>query len=152
FIFDRQKLSATYRTSDLNNPSQPAVEKALNVAQDAQDLLSAFYFVRLQRLKEGDVLRFPLVFEAAQHEFDLIVHGSEEVEIDLGKFKTIKLEPKLFGPGRLIRREGEMTMWVTDDEQHTPVKLIAKTSNATITANLTKITNGKLTPITNQNP
>lgn len=139
FSFDREKLIATYQTSDLNKPEQPAVEKALNVARDAQDLLSAFYFVRLQRLKEGDVLRFPLAYEATQYEFELIVHGTEAIENDLGKFKTIKLEPKLFGKGRLIQREGEMTMWVTDDERHLPVKLVAKTSNATITANLTKM-------------
>jgi hypothetical protein len=143
-VFDREKLTAFYRTVDLNKPAEPPAEKSFAIAADAQDLLSAFYFVRLQRLREGDVLRFPLLFDAAEHEFELVVGGREEVEIELGKVKTIKLEPKLFGKGRLIRREGEATMWVTDDARHTPVKLVAKTSGATVTANLTKITNGSV--------
>jgi hypothetical protein len=141
-LFDRAGPTASYRTANLNQPEQPAAEKTLGLAADAQDLLSAFYLVRLQELREGDVLRFPLVYDAAQHEFDLIVHGREEIEIELGKFKTLRLEPKLFGPGRLIRRAGEMTMWVTDDARHMPVKLIAKTSGATVTANLTSVTGG----------
>lgn len=141
-VFDRAGLTAHYRTVNLNQPEQPAAEKTLGLAADAQDLLSAFYLVRLQELREGDALRFPLVYDAAEHEFDLTVHGREEVEIELGKFRTIKLEPKLFGPGRLIRRAGEMTMWVTDDARHLPVKLIAKTSGATLTANLTSVTGG----------
>lgn len=140
-LFDRTAMMATYRTTDLTKPAQPAAEKTLNIAPDAQDLLSAFYFVRLQKLKEGDVLRFPLVYDAAQHDFDLTVLKREKVEIGLGKFKTLRLEPKLFGKGRLIQREGEMIMWVTDDERHTPVKLIAKTSGATVTATLTGVVN-----------
>jgi hypothetical protein len=143
-LFDREKLTAFYLTADLNNPGQPPAEKSFAIAADAQDLLSAFYFVRLQRLREGDALRFPLLFDAAEHEFELVVGGREEVETEMGKIKAIKLEPKLFGKGRLIRREGEATMWVTDDARHTPVKLVAKTSGATVTASLTKITNGSV--------
>lgn len=137
-LVDREKLTATYRTTNLNEPQTPAAEKTISVTADAQDLLSAFYFARMQKLKVGDIVRFPLLYDAAQHEFELVVHGREKVETPQGSVKTIKLEPKLFGQGRLIRREGEMTMWVTDDERHTPVKLVSKTAGATITATLKK--------------
>jgi hypothetical protein len=98
-LFDREKLTAFYRTVDLNKPAQPPAEKSFAIAADAQDLLSAFYFVRLQRLRAGDVLRFPLLFDAEQHEFELVVGGREEVETEMGRVKTIKLEPKLCGKG-----------------------------------------------------
>ncbi|MEP7274298.1 MAG: DUF3108 domain-containing protein, partial [Acidobacteriota bacterium] len=57
------------------------------------------------------------------------------------KLATIKLEPRLFGPGRFFTREGEMQIWVTDDERRVPVRLVAKTSSGTITATLTNYDN-----------
>ena len=138
-LFDYEKNEANYRTVDLNAPQNPAREKLVKLEPDMQDLLSAFYLLRLQEIIEGMRYKFPLVYEGERREFDLLIHGREEVETDLGKFKTIKLELKLFGPGRLSLREGEFFMWVTDDTSHMPVKLVAKASGATITASLNKI-------------
>ncbi len=138
-LFDYEKNEANYRTVDLNAPQNPAREKLVKLEPDMQDLLSAFYLLRLQEATEGMRYKFPLVYEGERREFDLLIHGREEVETDLGKFKTIKLEPKLFGPGRLSSREGEFFMWVTDDASHMPVRLVAKASGATITASLNKI-------------
>ena len=138
-LFDYEKNEANYRTVDLNAPQNPAREKLVKLEPDMQDLLSAFYLLRLQEITEGMRYKFPLVYEGERREFDLLIHGREEVETDLGKFKTIKLELKLFGPGRLSLREGEFFMWVTDDASHMPVKLVAKASGATIIASLNKI-------------
>ena len=136
--FEAEKNEAIYRTLDLNNLPAGAQEKTLKLEPNMQDLLSAFYLLRLQDLKEGTLYQFPLVYEGERKDFDVTVHGREEVQTDLGKFKTIKIEPKLFGPNRLSSREGEFFMWITDDPQRTPVKLVAKTSGATITASLSK--------------
>ncbi len=137
-LFDYEKNEARYRTADLNAPQNPAREKLVPLEPDMQDLLSAVYLIRLQELKEGALYKFPLVYEGERREFDLLVHGREEVETDLGKFTTIKIEPKLFGPGRMSAREGEFWLWVTDDAAHIPVKIQAKSSGATITASLSR--------------
>ncbi|MBL8203287.1 MAG: DUF3108 domain-containing protein [Blastocatellia bacterium] len=137
-LFDYTKNEADYRTIDLNAPQNPAREKIVKLEPNMQDLLSAFYLLRLQEAKEGETYKFPLVYEGERKEFELLVHGREEIATDLGKFKTIKIEPKLFGPGRLSSREGEFFMWVTDDASHMPVKIQAKASGATITASLIK--------------
>lgn len=137
-LFDYEKNEARYRTMDLNAPQNPPRDKLVKLEPEMQDLLSAIYLLRLQEMKEGALYKFPLVYEGERREFDLLVHGREEVETDLGKFKTIKLEPKLFGPGRLSAREGEFWMWVTDDAAHIPVKIQAKSSGATITASLSR--------------
>ena len=130
------KREAVYRTIDINNPQNPAKDVALKLEDGAMDLLAAFYFVRMQNLPDGAVLKFPLIFDAERVDFDLLVHGREEISTDLGKFKAIKVEPKVFGRGRLMTREGEMFMWFTDDAARVPVKITAKTSNATINAEL----------------
>ncbi len=137
-FFDYEKTEANYRTVDLNAPQNPAREKLVQLEPDMQDLLSAFYLLRLQELKEGLTYKFPLVYEGERKEFDVLVYGHEIVETDLGKFNTIKLQPGLFGAGRLSAREGEFFMWVTDDAAHMPVKIQAKASGATITASLSQ--------------
>ena len=137
-LFDYEKNEANYRTIDLNAPQNTAREKIVKLEPDMQDLLSAVYLIRLQELKEGALYKFPLVYEGERKEFDVLVHGREEVETDLGKFPTIKIEPKLFGPGRMSAREGEFWIWVTDDAAHIPVKIQVKSSGATITASLSR--------------
>ena len=137
-LFDYEKQVANYRIVDVDKPQNPAREKTLKLEPDMQDLLSAFYLLRLQEAKENSVYKFPLLYEGERREFEIEIFGREEIQIDLGKFKTIKVEPKLFGPGRLSSREGELFMWVTDDAQKTPVKLVMKSSGATITATLIK--------------
>ncbi len=137
-LFDYEKQVANYRILDVDKPQNPPREKTPKLEPDMQDLLSAFYLLRLQEAKEGAVFKFPLLYEGERREFEIVIYGREEIQIDLGKFKTIKVEPKLFGEGRLSSREGELFMWVTDDAQKTPIKLVMKSSGATITATLVK--------------
>ena len=137
-LFDYEKQIANYRIIDVDKPQNPVREKNPKLEPDMQDLLSAFYLLRLQEAKENSIYKFPLLYEGERREFEIVIYGREEIQLDLGKFKTIKVEPKLFGPGRLSSREGELFMWVTDDAVKTPVKLVMKSSGATITATLTK--------------
>jgi hypothetical protein len=100
-------------------------------------LLSAIYFVRLQKLKEGQLLTFPVSADEMNYKFEVLVGKRESLKTDCGKVKTVRLEPKLFGPGRFFNKiQGEMTMWVSDDSKRTPLRLVAKTSKGTITAKL----------------
>jgi hypothetical protein len=137
-IFNYEKNEANYRTVDLTAPQNPPREQIVKLEPDMQDLLSAFYLLRLQELKAGLNYKFPLVYEGERREFDILIHGPEVVETDLGKFKTIKTEPKMFGLNRFSSREGEFYMWVTDDATQMPVKIQTKTSGVTITASLSK--------------
>lgn len=138
-LFDREKQTAKYIVTDLNKPESPPREKPLAISDGTLDLLSAFYFVQLQKLKTGEVLRFPVTNDGQQFQFEIVVGKREKLNTDFGKFNTIKVEPKLFGPGRLFSRAGEMTMWVIDDDCHLPLRLVSKTSAGTITAALSKV-------------
>jgi hypothetical protein len=70
------------------------------------------------------------------YQFEILVGKREKLKTDCGQVKTVRLEPKLFGPGRLFNRQGEMTMWVSDDDKHVPLRLVAKSSAGTVTAKL----------------
>jgi hypothetical protein len=136
-LFDHQEQTVKFKLNDLNKPEAPPREKTMERKDGMLDLLSSFFFVRCQKLKEGQLLRFPVSDDDETHEFEVVVGKQEKLKTDCGPVKARRLEPKLFGPGRVFSRKGEMTMWVSDDSKHVPLRLIAKTSGGTISAKLT---------------
>ncbi len=140
-LFDHQQQTVSFKLNDLKNPQAPVKEKSAAREEGMLDLLSAFYFVRFQKMKEGQLIRFPVNDDGENYWFDIVVGKREKLKTECGKVKTIRIEPKLFGPGQLFSRQGEMTMWVTDDNLHIPLKLVAKTSSGTVNAKLINFKN-----------
>ncbi len=140
-LFDRSEQQVKYLTTDLNKPDLPPRAKPLPRQDGMLSLLSAIYFVRLQKLKEGQMISFPVSTDEENYQFDILVGKRESLKTDCGKVKTIKLEPKLFGPGRLFKKKGEMTMWVSDDKNQTILRVVAKTTSGTVTAKLLNFKN-----------
>jgi hypothetical protein len=141
-IFDRAEQQVRYLTTDLAKPDAPPRAKPLPREDGMLGLLAAIYFVRLQKLKEGQMLSFPVSADEANYQFEVLVGKRESLKTECGKVKTVKLEPKLFGPGRFFNKlQGEMTMWVSDDSKRTPLRLVARTSKGTITAKLLNFKN-----------
>jgi hypothetical protein len=135
-IFDRNEQQVKYLTTDLTKPQTPPRAIPLPREDGMLSLISAIYFVRLQKLKEGQMLSFPVSDGEENYQFEILVGKRESLKTDCGKVKTVRLEPKLFGPGRYFKRQGEMTMWVSDDNKRTPLRLVAKTPSGTYTAKL----------------
>jgi hypothetical protein len=48
--------------------------------------------------------------------------GKETIKTRYGKFRTIKFKPLLIN-GTLFEGGEKMTVWVTDDENHVPVRI-----------------------------
>jgi hypothetical protein len=123
-LFDRAEQQVKYLITDLTKPGAPPRAKPLSREDGMLSLLSAIYFIRLQKLKEGQMLTFPVSADEENYQV-----------------KTVRLEPKLFGPGRFFKLQGEMTMWVSDDNKRTPLRLVAKTAKGTVTAKLLNFKN-----------
>jgi Protein of unknown function (DUF3108) len=141
-LFDPAEQQVKYLTTELHRPDIPPRAKPLPREDGMLSLLSAIYFVRLQKLKEGQILTFPVSTDEANFRFEVLVGKRESLKTDCGKVKTVRLAPKLFGPGRFFAKlQGEMTMWVSDDSKRTPLRLVAKTSKGTITAKLLNFKN-----------
>src|SRR5262245_2053155 len=140
-LFDRVDQQVNYLTTDLTKPQSPPRATPLPRQDGMLSLLSAFYFMRLQKLKEGQMITFPVSTDEENHQFEILVGKRESLKTDCGRVKTVRLEPKLFGPGRMIKRQGEMTIWVSDDNKHTPLRVVAKSGSRTVTAKLLNFKN-----------
>lgn len=134
-VIDRGAGRVTYTERDLDNEkAAPKVKEAASPSW-IQDMLSVCYFVRAQKLDDGGVIKVPISDGGEVFNIEVVVAGREEVKVDAGKFKAIKLNAKIFD-GRYIRRSGEMFVWLTDDARRIPVRAKIKSSGSTVTVDL----------------
>ncbi|HXF04899.1 MAG TPA: DUF3108 domain-containing protein [Blastocatellia bacterium] len=135
-VFDRENQRVTFVVRDLTRPDEPPKVGEKPTRDWVQDIVSATYYVRSQPLVPNTSFVFPLSDEGETFDLEVKVFPPEEVETPLGRIKALRLEPQVFGEGRLIKREGEMVVWVTEDERHVPVAARLRTGFGTVTAQL----------------
>jgi hypothetical protein len=110
-------------------------DTTLTIEPFTHDVLSAFYFIRTQKIRVGDTLDLAAVSGKKKYNLKVLCHGRETVEVPAGKFNTLVVEPVLKGDG-LFKAKGKLTIWLTDDESHTPVKMQSKIPVGSIKAEL----------------
>jgi hypothetical protein len=135
-VFDREAPKVTFIERDLSKLDSIPRTKEKPTESWVQDIVSAPYYARTQPLKPGESFQFPLSDEGETYTLTVNVHPAEEVETPLGKFKAIKLEPLVFGEGRMIKKDGEMFVWVCDDERRVPVAARIKGGFGTLNVQL----------------
>lgn len=107
----------------------------LDVEPFTHDVLSAFYYIRTQPLKVGDSFSLAAVSGKKKYNLKVLCHGREKVKVPAGEFQTLIVEPVLVGDG-LFKAKGKLTIWVTDDARHMPVKMQSKIPVGSIKAEL----------------
>lgn len=90
-----------------------------------RDVLGAVYYTRnidFSNRKLNDKIPFSIFLD--NEVFDMYVRylGKETIKTRYGKFRTIKFKPLLIN-GTLFEGGEKMTVWVTDDENHVPVRI-----------------------------
>ncbi|MDB5105322.1 MAG: hypothetical protein JWP91_3011 [Fibrobacteres bacterium] len=110
-------------------------DTTLAIEPFTHDVLSAFYFIRTQKIRPGDTLDLAAVSGKKKYNLKVLCHGRETITVPAGKFNTLVVEPVLKGDG-LFKAKGKLTIWVTDDEFHTPVKMQSKIPVGSIKAEL----------------
>jgi hypothetical protein len=140
----------TYTERDLSDTkAQPKVKEAGSPAW-TQDVLSAMYFIRAQKLHEGDVIAIPISDAGDVYNIEVVVGKREELKLDLGKFIAARLDARVFD-GRFIKRSGEMALWVSDDPKRFIVRVRIKTSGVTVTVDLKRVSHGGDPPASRAN-
>lgn len=112
-------------------------DTTLSIEPFTHDVLSAFYFIRTQTLKVGDSLELAAVSGKKKYKLKVLCHARETIRVPAGEFRTLVVEPVLKGDG-LFKAKGKLTIWVTDDESHTPVKMMSKIPVGSIKAELVR--------------
>jgi hypothetical protein len=123
-VFDQQSKKVEFTERDPNNAqSAPRVITAV-LDGPTQDIVSAVYFLRTQPLIPGQT--FNIAISDSGRVFQVpatIVAEKKKMKSVLGKVEVVRVDVELFGPGRPMEEgKGKMSIWVTSDERHVPIK------------------------------
>jgi hypothetical protein len=123
-VFDYSERRVTYVETDPNEPMRPPRRIASEIDDVSHDLISSLYSLRLMPLAVGKSFRISISDSGLVYDITIKVTAREQQKTIFGKQWCFRVEPGIFGPNRLIEREGDMTIWVTDDARRLPVRSV----------------------------
>ncbi|MBV9923776.1 MAG: DUF3108 domain-containing protein [Acidobacteria bacterium] len=140
-VFDQQGRKVEYTERDPNNEAQaPRVITAV-LDGPTQDIVSALYFMRTQPLTPGQ--NFSILVSDSGRTFQVpakVVAEKKKLKSVLGKVEVVRVDVELFGPGRPVEEgKGKMSIWVTSDDRHVPVRARLSHDIGTLDINLKSI-------------
>lgn len=99
-------------------------KKRYRLPDDAMDVINAVYYARnidYDAYRPGDKISFNMFLDGEVYNMYIRYLGKEVVKTRYGKFNAIKLKPLLL-KGSIFDGGEKMTLWVTDDNNHIPVR------------------------------
>jgi hypothetical protein len=114
-------------------------DKSYNIPPMVHDIASAFYYVRtlnIGKMRKDSVFYLENFYEDKTYSLGVKILGKQVVSVEAGKFKCIVVEP-LVVKGGLFKSEGNIIIWLTDDENKMPIKVSAKIPIGYVSAELT---------------
>ncbi len=142
-VFDQSAGKVVFTELDPNDPNRPPRVITSQISGTVQDIASAFYYLRTQKLEPGKTLELLISDTGQTFHIPVRIIKREQLKTVLGKVNTLRVEPELFGEGRLIRGKGSITIWFTDDARHIPVRAKINNNLGRLDIKLKSITNGK---------
>jgi len=121
-LFDYRERRVTYVETDPNQPLRPPRRIASEIDDVSHDLISGLYSLRLMPLAVGKSFRMSVSDSGLVYDIPVRVTAREQQRTIFGKQWCFRVEPEVFGPNRLIEREGSMIIWITDDARRLPVR------------------------------
>ncbi len=124
---------------DQKNKKAKTSGGSYDIPQYVNDIVSAFYLVRtfdFTNMKFGDKIHLENFYKDKTYPLDVVFRGKETVSVKAGTFDCIILEPEI-KEGGLFKSEGNVVIWLTNDELKIPVKVKTKIIIGSIDAELT---------------
>ncbi len=103
-------------------------EGSYEIPKYVNDIFSAFYYARTldySNLKPGDRFNLQNFYKDKVYPLDVVYRGKERITVDAGEFDCIIVEP-LVREGGLFKNEGNIIIWLSDDDLKIPVKVKTK--------------------------
>lgn len=125
-----------YENVTFNKTTNIAVtnDGVFKVPECVQDVLSAIYYSRnidFNKYKPGDRIPFDLFLDKEVFNMYVRYLGKETIKTKYGKFRAIKFKPLLI-KGTIFEGGEKMTVWVSDDRNHIPLRIESPISVGTI--------------------
>lgn len=99
--------------------------KVFDAPKCVQDVLSSIYYARnidYSQYSPGAKIPFSMFLDDQVYNLYIKYMGKERIKTKYGTFNTIKIKPLLIS-GTIFKDGDKMTIWVTDDANHIPVRI-----------------------------
>jgi hypothetical protein len=137
-VFDHAKRKVTW-TEHNPNKSQAASVTTVDFTEPIQDVLTVIYYLRTQRLQPGQSFDVPLSDIGRVYRCSVAVVERRKIKSALGRVDALRVEPAIFGDNRVVRSRGTLSIWITDDARHIPVKAQLKVPAGTFDIKLKRV-------------
>jgi hypothetical protein len=138
--FDHEKNTA------LVNNKKNNTKAIFKIAENTQDILSAFYYLRAfypeEKMEIDQTFSVNMFFDSENYIFKMKYVGKESLSTKFGKIRCMKFRPYVQS-GRVFREKESVTLWITDDENKVPIRLQAELVIGAINADLDNFKNLK---------
>jgi hypothetical protein len=116
-----------YQNISFNKTANTAIttDGVFKVPACVQDVVSAMYYARnidFSKLQPEDKIPFSMFLDNEVFNMYIRYVGKEVIKTKYGKFNTIKIKPLLI-KGTIFEGGEKMTVWITDDQNHIPVRV-----------------------------
>ena len=112
-------------TMDHNKKQAVSDKKTYTIPKCTQDVLSAIYYARnidYNKYNPGDKIPFSMFLDDKVYNLYIKYVGTEQVVTKMGTYNAIKIVPLLI-EGTIFKGGEKMTVWITDDENHLPLRV-----------------------------
>jgi hypothetical protein len=133
-IFDPQRHVAVY------TKNQEAA-RSIDVPPRVQDSLSSFYVLRTLPLQVGQTAHMHTFVNGRTYDVEIQVLRREQVTAYWGVVDTLVVRP-LLRFQEILRQEGEVLIWLTDDARRLPVRMRTAIKVGSIEAALIDVKGG----------
>src|SRR5207247_5769226 len=103
-------------------------------------LLGMIFFVIMQQLQVRKLFEIPVSESGHGYRMTLAVVERKHIRCVLGRVSAIRIEPAMFGEGRMLRRQGKISIWITEDSRHLPVWAHLNLNVGTVDIKIKRIT------------
>ena len=116
-----------YENVTFNKVTDAAVtnDGVFKVPSCVQDVMSSIYYARnidFAKMKAGDKIPFSMFLDNQVYNLYIRYLGKETIRTKYGKFRAIKFKPLLI-KGTIFEGGEKMTVWVSDDANHIPLRI-----------------------------
>jgi hypothetical protein len=121
-LFDYGDKRVIWTETDPKEPMKPPRKIASEIEGSTHDLISGVYSLRMLPLAVGKTFNLKVSDSGLVYDVPVRVTRREIQKTEIGKVMCFRVEPDVFGTGRLVEGKGSMIIWITDDARRIPVR------------------------------
>jgi len=137
------KFSQDYTFNHYTKKVDIGNNQNMDIPVGVQDMVSAFYSARnldLSHAKDGDIYNLTCFVDKEVWPLKIRFICREDIETDIGKVHALKFRP-VVQKGRIFKHEEDLNVWISDDDNHIPLRAQADILIGSIKMDISSIKN-----------